>query len=65
VLVKVDERKYLMGYGAYLIWLALKEESEPWEIVAQAVALSGMSGEEARSLILPFLEEMKKNGLVQ
>lgn len=64
VIVSVEGKKYLMGYGAYLIWSAFKEDSEPWEVVAQAVVLSGMSREEAERLILPFIEEMARKGLL-
>ena len=65
VLVSVGNRKYLLGYGAYLIWRAFKEDSEPWEVVSQAVVLSGMSKEEAERLILPFIDEMIKRGLLE
>ncbi len=64
VLISVGKRKYLMGYGAYLIWKAFEEDSEPWEVISQAVVLSGMSKEEVEKLVLPFIEEMIKKGLL-
>ena len=65
VVVEANGKKYLMGYGAYLIWKTFEEDSTPEEVVAQAVAISGMSREEAESLIIPFIEEMLNKGLLR
>ncbi len=65
VIVEANGKRYLMGYGAYLIWKAFEEGAEPWEVVAQAVAISGMSREEVESLLMPFIEEMVERGLLK
>ena len=65
VVVEADGRRYIMGYGAYLIWKTFEEDSSPEEVVAQAVAISGLSREEAERLLLPFIEEMVSKGLLR
>ena len=65
VLVKLGNKLYEMGYGAYLVWKAFEEDSTPDEVVAQAIALTGMRREEVEALILPFLEDMERLGLIK
>ncbi len=64
VLIKLNEKVYEVGYGAYLVWMAFKEDSTPEEVVAQAIALTGMKREEAEQLLLPFIENMERIGLI-
>lgn len=65
VLVRVGDKLFEMGYGAYLVWKAFEEESTPEEVVAQAVAITGMKREEVEALILPFVENMERLGLIK
>jgi len=41
-----------------------EEETTPEEVVAQAVAIAGLSREEAEQLLIPFIEEMVEKGLL-
>ncbi|HIH89968.1 hypothetical protein [Ignicoccus hospitalis] len=65
VVVEANGKKFLMGYGAYLVWQSFLEGSTPEEVIAQAVALSGMRREEVESLILPLIDEMLSKGLLR
>ena len=64
VLVKLDGKVYEMGYGAYLLWKAFKETSSVEEVIAQAIALTGMNKEEVKTIVWSFIETFKELGLI-
>ncbi|UXD22089.1 hypothetical protein IPA_01555 [Ignicoccus pacificus DSM 13166] len=64
VLVRHNGKLYEMGYGAYLLWKAFEEDSTPEEVIAQAIAITGMRREEAESIVYSFVETFRQIGLI-
>ncbi len=60
--VRVNGKRYLLGRGAYLIWRSL-DGVEMEELIAQAVALTGLRREEVENNIRGIIDKMLKLGL--